>query len=171
MEVVTRRSLNTALWVVQVMLAVAFVLRGGMNVLNPSANLASRMEWGAFAPTTLVRILGLLEAAGALGLLLPARTRIWPVLTPVAAVGLSLMMTSAVSVHLTMCDLSGIGVCVVLFVAASFVAWGRFSGAPIAPRAAVGKHALPAGPLSTSAGSRMLSSPGIPLSLKNRHSR
>lgn len=133
-----RSSLDTALWVVQVILAAAFVLRGGMNVLNPIANLASRMEWGAFAPNTLVRILGLLEAAGALGLLLPALTRIWPVLTPVAAVGLSLMMTSAVSVHLTMCDFAGVGVCVVLFAAAIFVAWGRFSAAPIPPRSAVG---------------------------------
>jgi len=49
---------------------------------------------------TLVRFIGVSELAGALGLILPAATRIRPGLTPLAALGLSTIMALAMLFHL-----------------------------------------------------------------------
>jgi putative oxidoreductase len=128
------RFLHVTLWVVQVLLAAAFLFAGIPKITQPIAELAAEMDWvGALAPW-LVRFIGVCEAAGALGLLLPTATRISPTLTPVAAIGLLLIMVFAAVFHALRGELAAIPVNVFLGALAAFIAWGRLKKAPIAPR-------------------------------------
>ena len=129
------KGLNIALWVVQVLLAVMFGMAGVMKTTKPIADLvAMNLKWAGGVPEALVRFIGASELAGALGLLLPSLTRIMPWLTPLAALGLVVIMALAAPFHISRGEANVIGVNFVLGGLAAFVAWGRFRKAPIAPR-------------------------------------
>ena len=81
-----------------------------------------------------MRFIGLSEIAGAIGLVLPALTRIKPILTAWAAVGLTTIMVLAMIMHAVRGELGALPMNAVLGGMAAFVAWGRFRWAPIAPR-------------------------------------
>ena len=121
--------MNIVLWVVQILLALGFAMAGAMKVTQPIEKLAQRMGWvNDFAPQ-MVRLIGALEILGAIGLILPAITGIWPWLTPVAAVGLVLTMVGAMITHVRRGEYN-LGVNVVLLVLAVVVVFGRFVVAP-----------------------------------------
>lgn len=128
-----RRPLHIALWVAQVLLLALFGAAGYFKLFTPIVELARTTPWVTDAPS-LVRFIGIAELAGALGVILPALTRIKPILTPLAASGLVVVMVLATGFHITRGEFSAIGVPVTLAVLAGFVAWGRTVGAPIAAR-------------------------------------
>ena len=74
----------------------------------------------------MLRLTGVAELAGALGLILPAATGIAVWLTPLAACGIALIMVLAAGLHARRREPSGIAVNVVLLALAVLVAWGRF---------------------------------------------
>ncbi|MEA2568314.1 MAG: hypothetical protein QOI24_315 [Acidobacteriota bacterium] len=125
--------LRVALWSAQILLAVVFGMFGLMKITTPIAQLAKNMPWVADY-AMLIRFIGLSEVAGALGLLLPALTRIAPVLTPIAASGLVIVMVLAFAFHTVRGEFSGLPFVTALGAIAAFVAWGRFGRAAIAPR-------------------------------------
>jgi uncharacterized membrane protein YphA (DoxX/SURF4 family) len=131
-----RRALNIALWVVQVLLAAAFVASGLMKLTQPIDVMAAQMAWVTSVPAALVRFIGAAEVAGALGLILPSLTRIRPRLTVLAALGLVVVMVLASGTHLSRGEGGMVPVNLVLAALAAFVAWGRSQAAPVAPRAA-----------------------------------
>jgi hypothetical protein len=102
-----------------------------MKVATPAAQL-TKMAPGF--PLAFLRFIGIAELAGSIGIILPALTRIAPVLTPLAASGFVVVMASAAVLHLTRGQLGELPVVVVLGALAFFVAWGRFKRAPIARR-------------------------------------
>jgi putative oxidoreductase len=122
---------NVALWAVQIMLAAAFVLAGYPKAFMPIARIAKQMTWTAAAPPALVRFIGVAELLGALGLLLPALTRIQPWLTPLAAAGLALIMVLASAFNFTRKQSSHVTTNLVLLAMALVVVWGRFALAPL----------------------------------------
>ena len=128
------RALHIVLWVAQVVLAVLFGMAGTMKATAPLAQLAQKMTWVAAVPAALVRFIGVSELAAALGLLLPSATRIRPVLTPLAAAGLVVIMVLAAGFHSSRGEAQVVPVNLVLGALAAFVAWGRGKKAPIAPR-------------------------------------
>lgn len=89
-----------ALWIVNALLALAFLGAGVMKLARPKEALAAGgMEYVEdFAPAT-IKVIGALELLGALGLILPLATGIAPILAPIAAVGLALTMAGAIVVH------------------------------------------------------------------------
>ncbi|MNT38241.1 hypothetical protein D3C72_1744270 [compost metagenome] len=121
------------LWTVQVLVALMFGMAGFMKSTQPIEALAANMPWVASMPA-LVRFIGIAELLGAIGMILPAATRILPLLTPAAGGGLATIMVLAAIFHLTRGEFSGIVANVVLGLLAAFVAWGRLKKAPIAPR-------------------------------------
>jgi uncharacterized membrane protein YphA (DoxX/SURF4 family) len=127
----TGRGLRIALWSAQIVLAIVFALAGGMKVATPAAELA-KMAPGF--PPAFIRFIGIAELAGAIGIILPALTRIAPFLTPLASSGFVIVMVSAAVLHLVRGQFGELAVVVVLGALAYFVAWGRFKRAPIAPR-------------------------------------
>lgn len=118
--------MNIALWIVQGLLAAMFLLAGITKSTRPREKLLKQMPWVEDFSTPVVRLIGVSELAAGLGLVLPAATGIAPVLTPLAAVGLVVIMLAAVVVHGRRKEMQGIVVNVVLLIAAAFVAWGRF---------------------------------------------
>ncbi len=120
--------MNIVIWVVQILLALAFFAAGIMKVIRPKEKLAERMAWvNDFSPT-IIKAIGAVEVLGAVGLILPALTGILPCLTPLAAVGLGVDMLGAMVTHLRLKE-SPVGN-VVLLVLAAFVVYGRFIAIP-----------------------------------------
>ena len=128
------KGLRIGLWVVQVLLALAFLGAGFMKVAQPYDQIAANMAWAKDFSPTAVMLIGVVELLAAIGLILPSLTRILPVLTPVAAVGLVLTMIGATIAHARLGE--PVVVTIVLGLLSAFVAWGRFSKAPIAARSA-----------------------------------
>ena len=123
--------MEIALWVAQVLLALAFVAAGFQHAFRFDQFSASpRMAWAADVGRPNMRVIGLLEIAGAIGLVLPALTGILPWLTPVAAAALALLMLSAAIFHARRGEFSGIVPNAALGAIALFIAWGRFVAAP-----------------------------------------
>ncbi|MEO8505606.1 MAG: DoxX family protein [Acidobacteriota bacterium] len=123
--------MKVTLWIVQVLLALAFLAHGIM-FLNPPAHIAVMMN--AFLPRWFQLFLGVAEMAAALGLTLPGVTRIMPGLVPAAALGVMIVTASATVLHLSRAEYSSAATTLVLLVLATFVAWGRWRRLPIAPR-------------------------------------
>lgn len=130
----TGKALHVGLWVVQVLLGAAFMMSGFVKLTQPFAELTQTMTWAADLPQGLVRFIGLAELLGGIGLILPAATRIQPLLTGYAAIGLLLVMVLAAGFHASRGEYRFIGINAVLGGLAAFVAWGRLLKAPIAPR-------------------------------------
>jgi len=117
---------NIVLWVLQVLLGAAFIGAGAMKLSQPIEKLATNMTWvSRYSPGT-VRFVGATEVLGGLGLILPWATGIAPVLTPVAAVGLAVIMLLAVVDHARAKEYPMIAVNVVLGALAVIIAVGRF---------------------------------------------
>ena len=123
-----------ALWIVQLLLAAAFGMAGFFKLATPIEALAAQMAWVAEVPSWTPRVAGAAEVLGAVGLVLPAATRIKPTLTPLAAAGLALVMVLAAGLHLSLGQLGALAPNAVLGGLALFVAWGRWKKAPIEPR-------------------------------------
>jgi hypothetical protein len=118
--------MNIALWIVAGLLAVAFLGAGVTKLTQPKAKLADRMAWVEdFSPGT-VKLIGGLEILAAIGLILPALTGIAPILVPLAATGLAVIMALAVITHVRRHEPQVIVFNLVLLALAAFVAWGRF---------------------------------------------
>jgi len=120
--------MNLALWIVQGLLAAAFIIAGLMKTTRPIPELGKRMNWIAWVSPPTVRLVGVAELLGGIGVVLPWATGIARVLTPVAAAALVLVMVAAAGLHIVKRDFANLAPSVVLGALAAFVAWGRFRG-------------------------------------------
>jgi len=118
--------MNTALWVAQGLLAVAFVVAGTMKLTQAHGKLAEQMGWPKDFSAGTVKLIGGLELLGGLGLILPSLTGVAPILTPLAAVGLAVIQVGAVVVHMRRKETPMLIANLVLIALLAFVAWGRF---------------------------------------------
>jgi uncharacterized membrane protein YphA (DoxX/SURF4 family) len=121
---------NIVLWVVQVVLAGMFLIAGVTKAFRYEQAHASLL-WVKDVPRRLTTFIGVSELLGGLGLLLPALTGTLPWLTPLAAVGLALIMLLAIGFHATRRETSAIVINSVLLVLAAIVAYGRFFVVPL----------------------------------------
>ena len=127
--------MNIALWALQLLLALLFGFAGFLKSTAPISQLAQTgITWAPDLPVALVRFIGIAELAGALGLILPAATRIAPSLTPLAAAGLTLVMLLATIFHVARGEMMNVPMTLILGLIAATIAWGRLRKAPIAPR-------------------------------------
>jgi uncharacterized membrane protein len=118
--------MNIALWVVQGLLALAFLAVGGMKLFAyekykamSERNVPSGLTRG------LVAFIGVSELAGAIGIVLPMAAGIAPWLNAWAAVGLATVMLLAIAYHVRRRESPATPA--ILFVLAVFVVFGRFS--------------------------------------------
>src|SRR5215213_891842 len=118
--------MGIALWLVQVLLAAAFVVSGATKLSQPNEKLLKNWAWVEDFSQRTVRIIGALEVLGAIGIVVPALSGIVPWLTPLAALGLVLTMIGAALTHLRRTEYGGIAVNAVLLILVAFVAYGRF---------------------------------------------
>jgi DoxX-like family len=92
--------MNIVAWILQIVLAAAMLGAGGMKLARPKpALVGAGMGWADDFTDSNVKLIGAVEVLGAIGLILPWLTGIAPVLTPIAAVGIALVMAGAVVTH------------------------------------------------------------------------
>lgn len=125
--------MNIVLWVLQVLLAVAFFAHG-LLMLSPPADLVEQIN--ASLPRWFQLFLGTAEVLAAVGLTLPGLTRILPSLVVWAAVGIMIVMVSATVWHVVRSEMSSAAITLVLLGMATFVAYSRHRTVPIRPRRA-----------------------------------
>jgi putative oxidoreductase len=123
--------MRIARWVVQILLATLFLMTGAMKAFMPLHEVAKTMRWVPDVPVGLVRFIGLAELAGALGLILPSATKIQAKLTPLAAVGLGVVVLLGAILHFTRGEGTLTPLNFILAAMAAFVAWGRTQKSPI----------------------------------------
>ncbi|MEI8259237.1 MAG: DoxX family protein, partial [Deltaproteobacteria bacterium] len=96
------KALHVGLWIVQCLGGFAFTMAGAMKSTQPLEALAVKMTWIHHFPAIAVRGIGVAEFLGGLGLILPSALHIQPKLTPLAAVGLGLLMLGAAGTHVVL---------------------------------------------------------------------
>jgi putative oxidoreductase len=121
--------MNIALWIVQGLLAAFYGMAGSMKVFQTTKTRENpQMTWAHGQSNGYIRFVGTAELLGALGVILPIATGILPWLTPVAAIGLSLIQLLAIfMVHLPKKEYGVIPVNVIALALSIFVAVGRWS--------------------------------------------
>jgi uncharacterized membrane protein YphA (DoxX/SURF4 family) len=118
---------NVVLWIIAGLLAAAFLAAGLMKVSQPKEKLAAAgMGWTNDFGAGTVKAIGALEILAAAGLILPAALNIAPVLVPLAALGLVLVMIGAAVTHARRHEPQMIIGNVVLLILAAIVVWERF---------------------------------------------
>jgi putative oxidoreductase len=125
--------MNIVLWVLQVLLALAFLAHGWL-FLSPPPEIAVQMN--ASMPRWFQLFLGVAEVLAGVGLTLPGLTRIMPWLVTWAAGGIMIVTASATVFHLMRGEMSSALITLVLLAMATFVAYMRHRVLPIGVRRA-----------------------------------
>jgi uncharacterized membrane protein YphA (DoxX/SURF4 family) len=118
--------LNVVLWIIAGVLALFFLVAGVTKLTQPKEKLRANLAWVEDFSPGMIKLIGGLEVLAAIGLILPAALDIVPVLVPLAAVGLVLLMIGAAITHGRRGEYPLIAVNLVLLVLAAAVVWGRF---------------------------------------------
>jgi len=118
--------LNTAIWIAQGILAAVFLAAGLMKLTQPREALKEKTPYVEDFTDRQVKAIGTVEILGAIGVVLPAAIGVAPILTPIAACGLALMMVVAAATLIRRGEYSHVALNVVMFALAVFVAIERF---------------------------------------------
>lgn len=126
--------MNTALWIVAGIMAALFAFAGANKLFMPYDKLANApgATWVNHFSPGFVKALGAIEIVGAVGLVLPAILDIAPVLVPLAAIGLALIMVGAATVTFRLHEYLHVLLNLVYLGLLVFVAWGRLVAEPFA---------------------------------------
>ena len=121
--------MNLTLWIIAGLLSVAYLIGGGGKLILSKEKIAATTPsagWVEDFSAGSIKAIGVLEVLAAVGLVLPAALDIAPVLVPLAALGLVLLMVGAVITRLRRHEAKFMVADLVYLALAGFVAWGRF---------------------------------------------
>jgi len=119
--------MNVALWIAAGVLAAVFAAAGIFKLANSRSRIIeSGLGWAEGYSDGMVKLIGTAEVLGAIGLVVPALVDVAPVLVPVAAAGLIVVMVGAAITHARRGEVQMIVANVILLAVAAFVVWGRF---------------------------------------------
>ena len=120
--------MNALLWIIQVFLAAVFGYSGLMKSTQSEQKLVAMGQTGVeHLPLPLIRFIGITELIGVVGLILPVLLNYWPVLTPVAAGCMGLIMLPAGVIHYRRGEFKAVGFNGLVLLLCLLVAWGRWS--------------------------------------------
>ena len=122
-------TVNVVLWVVQGLLALLFLFAGVSKFITPVATMNQQM--GLQLPGLFLHFIGACEVLGALGLILPGLLRIRPLLTPLAAAGLVIIMIGATVLTLVNAPIANAAIPLVTGLLAAWVAYARWRKVPL----------------------------------------
>jgi hypothetical protein len=132
-EIPEKRSrLTITLWILQWLLALLFLFAGGAKLVMPIEEMTKQIA----LPGPFLRFIGVAEALGGLGLVLPGLLRIQTGLTPLAAAGLVIIMIGATILTAMIPPVAGAMFPLVVGLLVGFVAYGRWRLAPLRSRSA-----------------------------------
>ncbi|ONI75737.1 hypothetical protein BWI15_07890 [Kribbella sp. ALI-6-A] len=120
--------MNVFLWIVAGVLAAFFLAAGANKLLQSKAKLAENpaMKWTDDFSAGTLKLIGAAEVLGAIGLILPALLDIAPVLVPLAATGLAVIMIGAIITHVRRKEYQPLAINTVVLVLSALVAIFRF---------------------------------------------
>jgi hypothetical protein len=120
--------MNVVLWIGQGLLAVTFLVSGlGKSTQSVERMIATGQTAAKIVPLPFMRVAGVSELLGVLGVILPWLTGIAKVLTPVSALGFGVIMVMAASVHTRLREPRAVAINLVILAVAVLIAWGRFA--------------------------------------------
>jgi len=122
--------MNIVLWVLQFLLGIYFFFTGIVHFIVPPG-LPAPMAWMYDLPPGPHYFSGTAEVLAGLGLILPGLTRIQTRLTPLAALGLVLVMLGAAVWHFSRNEFQNIVMNLIFAGLAGFVAYGRWRLSPL----------------------------------------
>jgi len=123
--------MNTALWILQGLLALAFLIAGGLKVSRSKEQVSAMLAWAKTFEPAQIKLIGTAEILGAFGMVLPGVTRLLPWLTPLAGAALLVLMLGAVYTHLRLKEGPMALPAAVLALLSCAVAAGRFFVLPL----------------------------------------
>jgi uncharacterized membrane protein len=118
--------MDIAAWIAQAIAALAFGVHGYTLLFRPAQALR-QYPWAGDVPDSMKRLIGTAELLGAIGVIVPAVTKILPWLTPLAALGLTAIMVLAGLFHITRREWPNVIFNLVLGAIAAFVAYARLA--------------------------------------------
>jgi putative oxidoreductase len=122
--------MNTIIWIIQVVLSIAFLIAGFIKLIMPKDRLREKIGvWVDDFSDSRLKLIGFLEVLGAFGLILPMTFNILPFLTPLAACGILFAMMGAVNLHMKRKE--SVVTNVVLLLLAALVIEGRLYLLPL----------------------------------------
>lgn len=124
------------LWISQGLIALIYLWAASMKLTKHPAELAGMIPWAADYSVTFLRVIGLIDLAGGVGILLPALTRVMPRLTVVASVAIVGHQLFAIVFHVSRGEFAVLPFNAVLIALSLWVAWGRSRKASITARSA-----------------------------------
>lgn len=127
------KILSIALWSSQSLLALILLWAAYTKLFQPLEEAAKMLPWAKDNPG-LVKLTGVSELLGGIGIIWPSVLRVQPKLTVLAAYGIVALMISATAFHISRGEYSLIGMNIFFLLLAVFVAWGRNKKAPIDPK-------------------------------------
>ena len=124
--------MNVLLWIVQGLLALIFFMAGAMKIIKPKNELREKLgDWIDQHNGISIKLIGFIELLGAIGIIMPMAINVFPILTPIAAIGLAITMVGAMKVHYQRKEESKVVINVFLMLFALFAAIGRLYIVPI----------------------------------------
>lgn len=121
-------DMNIALWIAQILLALIFIFAGVIKFVTPMEEMMKQMPIAL--PAAFIIFTGIVEVLGGVGVILPWLLNIRPGLTPLAAVGLVIVMIGAVVYTIAAGDPAPALIPAAVGLLAAFVAWGRWRSKP-----------------------------------------
>jgi len=119
--------MNSLVWIIQILLAGLYLYSGTCKSLLSQQALVAVGQTGAEAVSMRVtRFIGVIEILGAAGLILPMALNVMPKLTPLSAVGFSIIMILAARLHYHRHETKNVVFNILLFFLCALVAWYRF---------------------------------------------
>ena len=118
--------MNTTIWIIQGILAAFFLMAGLMKLTSSKEKLISQKQLQPGDSSIPVRILGIMELLGTIGIIVPFYSKIIPMLTSVSAIGFCIVMTGAFFVHFKKKEYKVLPLLVIVFIASLIVAIYRF---------------------------------------------
>lgn len=126
-----KKTTNVLLWIAQVLISTSLIWAAYVKLFQPIEELEIMWPWTGDVSPTFVRLTGIIDLIGALGVILPSLFRFKPTLAPIAAMGIVSLMISASIFHIYRGEASKIGFNIVFAMIAAFIAYGRWKLVPI----------------------------------------
>lgn len=106
--------METVILLLEISLSIIFIYFGLSKLILPLEKIEKKVSWARDYSHQRLKLFGLLEVLGAVGLTLPHQLDLFPILTPIAATGLAMIMSGAIAVHLKRDELGMIMINIVL---------------------------------------------------------
>lgn len=122
--------MNALLWICQIILAIVYVVSGTQKSTQSKERMIATGQTGVRDyPIGFIRFIATCELLGATGLVLPRALNVLPILTPIAAIGLGIIMIGAARAHTRLHEPRNVAINVALITLLVFVAIGRLVNA------------------------------------------